>query len=151
MLITSHLVVTLLAAKGLALEGPELLVALAGGVALDADHLFTNIKWASDIKNLLREGRITHGEIKQHSWIQELVSGLISGAIIGFLISLVFPQVHWWIFPLFQATHIFLDSLMKYEHQPFVPFSRWRYRGFVYPGSRTEWLISSLILIAVVT
>ena len=65
MLITTHLAASLLMSQGFSLSVPEFYLALAGGVALDADHFFVNTKWIFDIKSFLREGKITHGEIKK--------------------------------------------------------------------------------------
>lgn len=146
MLITSHLVATLLVAKGLSLEDMELWTALAGGVALDVDHFFVNTKWISDIKNFLRERKITHGEVKQHSWFQEPLFGLSAGVLFGILLSLFIPSVRWWVFPVFQAIHIVMDGLMNYERQPFVPVSRWQYWGVLRSNTSTEWLVSLAFL-----
>lgn len=148
MLVTSHLVATLLLSKGLGLAGPELITALTAGVALDADHLFVNAKWMSDAKNFFWERKVTHGEVKQHSWLQEPVFGIVVGIIIGVMLANIFA-VRWWIFPLFQALHIAMDALMKYEHQPLAPFNRVRYLGPILSNSKVEWFVSSAALLAV--
>lgn len=146
MLITSHLAVTVLTAKTLSLGGPELIAAFAGGVLLDADHLFVNTKWISDIKNFLLYGTMTHGEIKQHSWMQEPLFGLVAGVGIGIIFSWLWPGVRWWIFPLFQGLHIGMDALMRYEHTPFVPWSDRKYRGPIMSNTKTELALSLLAL-----
>ena len=147
MLITSHLAATVAASRWLGLPAPELAIALAGGVLLDLDHLCTNRKWASDIKNFLRSGTVTHGEVKQHSWLQEPFFGLAAGTLAGLGTAALWP-VRWWIYPLFQATHSVMDSVMRYEHQPFVPFSRIAYRGWIRSNSKAELAISTIAVIS---
>ena len=147
MLITSHLLGTLLVGKAFSIETPELYVALLAGVAVDIDHIFINKKWIQDIKNFLWERKITYGT-KQHSWLQEFVFGAITGLIIGFLISYIWPAVQWWIFPIFLLLHIVLDSVMRYEHEPFIPFNRFKYTGWLRSGTKGELLISSIGLVA---
>src|SRR3989344_4018344 len=100
MLITSHLLGTLLLGKALSIETPELYVALLSGVGVDIDHIFVNKKWIQDIKSFLQERKIIYGT-KQHSWLQEIVFGTFAGIVIGFLISFLWPSIHWWIFPIF--------------------------------------------------
>lgn len=146
MLITSHLAVTFLVGRSIGVAGPELLISLLGGVALDTDHLLVNDKWKNDLRNFLQKSVLTHGEIKQHSWIQEPLFGLSVGVIFGILVSFLIPSVRWWVFPLFQGLHIFMDAFMSYEHQPFVPFKNWSYRGWVRSNSGVELISSSLVL-----
>ena len=148
MLITSHLVATVLLSSSISLQDGEFFTALASGVALDIDHLFINKKWISDIKKFLRGKGTTKGEISQHSWIQEPLFGLTIGIIIGVLLE-YFLGISWWIFPLFQAIHIAMDALMRYEHKPFVPLGKWRYWGFIPSGSKQEFLASSALLIGI--
>lgn len=130
--------------------GPELITALTAGVALDVDHFFVNTKWMSDAKNFFLERKVTHGEVKQHSWLQEPLFGMLFGIAFGFLVAYLYPSIRWWVFPLFQMLHIALDALMKYEHQPLVPVSRVRYRGAIPVNSRVEWLGSSIALASIV-
>ena len=148
MLVTSHLAATLAASRGLALATPELLIILAGGVALDLDHLFVNQKWRADVRRFLTGRGVTHGEVRQHSWLQEPAFGLPAGALVGFVIASLLP-VRWWVLPLGQGIHIAMDSLMRYEHLPLAPLSnRGRYRGWGRPNSMTEVVLSSLMLMA---
>ena len=145
MLITSHILVTLVAGKALSLSQPELLTALAGGVGVDVDHLFVNRKWLQDIKDFVYQGKVTYG-INQHSWAQELVFGLILTIAAGFLLSLFFP-IRWWILPLFLTMHIAMDAVMKNTHQPFAPFSKFSYQGWLRSGTLGEILISCIGLL----
>lgn len=145
MLFTSHLAITVFVANKMGLSGPETMLALAAGVGIDLDHFFVNKKWIQDIKSFFSESVVTHGEVKQHSWLQEPFFGLIAGLLAGFTISYL-TGARWWIFPSFQALHIFMDSLMNYDHEPFVPFSFWKYRGWIYPGTRGELAISIIAL-----
>jgi len=147
MLITSHLLGTLILGKALSVETPELYVALLAGVGVDVDHVFINRKWVQDIRDFLRERKITYGTT-QHSWLQEIMFGTFAGIIIGFLISSFWPPVRWWIFPVFLLSHIVLDSVMRYEHQPLVPLSRFKYWGWIHSGTKVEFFISSFGLVA---
>lgn len=128
MLITSHFAATLLLVKGLSLSTSETLAALAGGVFLDADHIFANKKWISDVKNFFSGRGVTHGEVKQHSWTHEPLTGIPAGIVFGLLLSYSGWDVRWWIFPFFQTLHIVMDALMRYDHQPLRPLSYLRYR-----------------------
>ena len=147
MLITSHLLGTLILSKALTIETPELYVALLSGVGVDIDHIFVNKKWIQDIKSFLNGRKIIYGT-KQHCWLQEIVFGTFVGVVIGFLISFFWPSVRWWIFPIFLLSHIVLDSIMRYEHQPFVPLSRFKYWGWIRSGTKAELFISSIGLVA---
>ena len=146
MLITSHLLGTLLLGKALSIETPELYVALLSGVVVDIDHIFVNKKWIQDIKSFLQERKIIYGT-KQHSWLQEIVFGTFVGIVIGFLISFLWPSVRWWIFPVFLLSHIVLDSVMRYEHEPFAPLSKIRYWGWLRSGTKVELLVSFIGLV----
>lgn len=146
MLITSHLLCTLVLGKALSIEAPELYVALLAGVGVDIDHAFVNRKWVQNIKDFLRERKITYGT-KQHSWLQELAFGTFVGIIIGVLITYIWPTVRWWIFPAFLLSHIALDSVVHYEHEPFIPFSKFKYWGWIRSGTKAELLFSSIGLI----
>ena len=146
MLITSHLLGTLLLGKALSIETPELYVALLSGVGVDIDHIFVNKKWIQDIKSFLQERKIIYGT-KQHSWLQEIVFGTFVGIVIGFLISFLWPSVRWWIFPVFLLSHIVLDSVMRYEHKPFVPLSKIKYYGWLRSGTKVELLVSFVGLV----
>ncbi|KKS38013.1 MAG: hypothetical protein A3G49_01145 [Candidatus Sungbacteria bacterium RIFCSPLOWO2_12_FULL_41_11] len=146
MLIISHILGTLVFGKALSIETPELYVALLAGVGVDIDHVFVNRKWAQDIKDFLRERKITYGT-KQHSWLQEIMFGTFAGIIIGFLISSFWLPVRWWIFPAFLLLHIALDSVMRYEHKPFVPFNKFKYWGWLYSGTKVELILSSVGLV----
>lgn len=143
MLITSHLLGTLALGKALSIETPEIYAALLSGVAVDLDHIFVNRKWIQDVKDFLQEEKITYGA-KQHSWLQEIVFGIFAGITIGVLISYIWPTVRWWIFPIFLLLHIALDSVMRYEHEPFTPFSRFKYIGWLRSGTKAELVISSI-------
>ena len=146
MLITSHLVVTIFLAKQLLLSESEFIMALGAGVLVDADHFFVNRKWVSDIKNFLTQGVITHGEIKQHSWFQEVLFGMTVAILVGLIVSNFSPTIRWWIVPLFLGLHILLDSVMRYEHEPFIPFSKWNYHGWMRSGTLIELLFSLALL-----
>ena len=143
MLISSHLLGTLVLGKTLSIETPELYVALLAGVGIDIDHVFVNRKWTRDIRDFLRERKVTYGT-KQHSWLQELVFGVFAGITIGVFISYLWPAIRWWIFPTFLLSHIILDSVMHYEHEPFMPFSKFKYWGWFRSGTKTELALSSL-------
>ena len=149
MLLTSHLAATLLLSQALAFSGPELAAAVIGGVALDLDHLFISRKWLGDVQNFFRKGTSTHGEVMQHSWLQEPLFGLAAGVFIGLGVQAVFASVQWWVFPLSQALHIGMDALMNYEHRPLVPLSKWSYRGFVRSVTVNEAIISSAAVLAI--
>lgn len=146
MLITSHLLVTLLASKALSLGAPEIYAALAAGVAVDADHFFVNKKWISDIRDFVLERKITHGT-NQHSWLQEVLFGTLAGIIIGVLVSMAWPSIRWWIIPLFLLMHIAMDAVMSFEHKPFAPLSKRTYRGWLRSGTKAELLISVIGLV----
>ena len=146
MLITSHLLGTLILTKALTTNTPELYVALLAGVGVDIDHIFINRKWIQDINDFVGRRKIIRGT-KQHSYLQELVFGTLAGIGIGFLISFFWPVVRWWIFPVFLLTHIVLDSVMHYKHEPFIPFSKFSYWGWLYSGSKAELAISSIGLV----
>lgn len=149
MLLTSHLAATLLLSRALGFSGPELVAAVVSGVALDLDHLFVNKKWLGDVRNFFRKGASTHGEVTQHSWLQEPLFGLAAGVFIGLAVQALFASVRWWVFPLSQALHIGMDALMNYEHRPLVPLSKWSYRGFVRSATVTEAIISSAALLTI--
>lgn len=149
MLITSHIVSTILIGEAFSFAPAETVVAFVAGVAIDVDHLFVSKKWVSDVKNFLLHGITTHGEVKQHSWLQEPLFGIVVGVAVGVTLSILFFGIRWWIFPLFQAIHILMDSLMQYEHEPLVPISRWKYGGFIPSATKTEFLGSSLALVAI--
>ncbi len=144
MLITTHIAVTVWLGKGLGLQVPEMIVALAGGVLVDIDHLFKP-GWRKTFLEFIKTGQRMNNQ-NHHSWIQELLPGLVVGSLIGLLINLTYPDIRWWILPLFQAIHIFLDYLMKNAHQPFVPFSKWGFRGFIPNNSKIELILSVLAL-----
>lgn len=146
MLITSHLFGTLVLSKVLSIEIPELYVAVLSGVAVDMDHFFVNRKWVQDASDFLRKRKITYGT-KQHSWLQEFIFGTLVGIVIGVSISYISPVVRWWTFPFFLLLHIALDSVMHYEHEPFIPFSKFRYWGWLRSGTKLELLLSSVGLI----
>jgi len=146
MLITSHLLGTLSLGKALALETPELYVALLAGVGVDIDHIFVNRKWVQDVTDFLKERKITYGT-KQHSWLQEPIWGVFVGITIGVLISYFWPAVRWWVFPSFLLLHIVLDSVMHYEHEPFIPFSKLKYFGWIKSGTKVELTLSSFGLV----
>jgi len=76
------------------------------------------------------------------------IFGVVSGMALGGILAVLF-SVRWWFFPLFQMLHIAMDSFMRYEHQPLVPFHRWKYFGKITPGSRTEFILSTLLFLAV--
>lgn len=147
MLITSHLLGTLLTAKLLSIHSPELYIAILSGVGVDVDHFFVNRKWIQDIKDFISTQKISYG-INQHSWMQELLFGTIAGAMAGFLISYAFPTIRWWIFPAFLLLHIAMDGVMHNEHRPFVPFNKFKYWGWIRSGTKQELIISLAGLIA---
>lgn len=149
MLITSHLFVTITVGKAAGLNHAEWIAALVSGVLVDADHLLVNRKWWSDVKRFLRHGTITHGEVKQHSWIQEPLPGAVIGAFAGMIAAILPWGIRWWVIPLFLLAYIALDLGMRYQHEPFIPLSRWSYRGFLKPGTLAELVISTLGCLAV--
>lgn len=145
MLITSHLLATLLGAKVLHLSRPETYAALAAGVGIDADHLFVNKKWMVDVRDFMRERKITYG-VNQHSWGQEFVFGTLLATVIGIALAL-FSPIRWWVLPLFLLGHIALDGVMRNAHHPFVPWSNYKYVGWIRSGTVPEILISCLGLL----
>jgi hypothetical protein len=145
MLITSHILATLVIGKALSLSQPELYAAFAGGVGVDIDHLFVNRKWLQDIKDFVYAGKITYG-INQHSWIQELVFGILCGIVLGLLLSYLF-QIRWWILPFFLFIHVGMDAVMKNRHEPFAPFSKFSYVGWLRSGTLGEIFISCIGLL----
>ena len=148
MIITSHLLGTVVLARILSIEFPELYVALVSGVAIDVDHFFVNKKWIKDVRDFLKERRITYGII-QHSWFQELVFGVAAGSIGGFVISHFWPFMRWWVFPLFLFLHIVMDSVMSFEHRPLAPFKKYRYWGWLRQGTKAELVISLAGLVVI--
>ncbi len=146
MLITSHLLATLLAGKALSLNKPELYTALASGVGVDIDHLFVNRKWLQDIEDFIIHHKVTYG-INQHSWAQELIFGLILTTILGFGLHILWPMIRWWILPLFLAIHITMDAVMKNTHKPLAPFSTYSYVGWLRSGTWAEIILSGAGLI----
>src|SRR3989344_4861810 len=74
----------------------------------------------------------------------ELYVALLAGVTIGVFISYLWPAIRWWIFPTFLLSHIILDSVMHYEHEPFMPFSKFKYWGWFRSGTKTELALSSL-------
>jgi len=152
MLITSHTLATLLVGKTLSLEGPELYVALLAGVGVDIDHIFVDRQYIQDrvrnIGEIMRGQKIATRGVKQHSWLQEPLFGTIAGLAIGIVISYFWLSVRWWIFPLFLLLHIAMDGIMRHNyHEPFAPFSRYKYQGWIRPASKIELLISVVGLI----
>lgn len=145
MLITSHLLATLLASKALGLNKTEVVAALAAGVGVDLDHAFVNQKWLTDIKEFFTHQRITYG-INQHSWLQEFAFGLLVATPLGLVISRYAP-VRWWVLPLFLFLHIAMDAVMRNAHQPFAPFSDFTYVGWLRSGTPGEILISGIGLL----
>jgi hypothetical protein len=145
MLLTSHLLATLLGAKALRLSPPETYAALASGVGVDLDHLFVNKKWMVDVKDFMREGKVTYG-VNQHSWIQEFLFGTLAASAAGALLALA-SSIRWWVLPLFLLGHIALDAVMRNAHHPFVPFNRYKYVGWIRSGTVPEILISCLGLL----
>lgn len=145
MLITSHFLFTILISKLFSLKGLELYIALLAGVAIDIDHLFVNKKWLSDIRNFVKDKKITRG-VNQHSYMQEIVPGLLMGIIIG-IILYSWLAIRWWIFPLFLIIHIALDALMQYSHYPFKPFNNFTYKGWIPSATKWEFYLSALILL----
>jgi len=146
MLITSHLLATLLASRGLSLNNVEIYVALIAGVGIDIDHVFVNGKWVQDAKNFFL-GRQIISDGNQHTWLQEFLFGSAVGIAGGLLVHSFFPTIRWWISPFFLLFHILMDSIEKYDHWPLAPFSRYKYRGFVPFGTRIELAISSIGLL----
>ena len=141
MLISTHLLGTLAVTKILPVNTPELYIALLAGVGVDADHFFVNRKWVQDIKDFIKNRKITYGT-NQHSWLQEVFFGFFLSIIIGFAISYFWPVIRWWVFPVFLLLHIAMDAVMKYEHQPFAPLSRYKYWGWLRSATKYELVIS---------
>jgi hypothetical protein len=148
MLITSHLAATLALVPVVGAHGPEFWLALLGGVGVDLDHLFVNTKWIRDIRIFFAERRIERG-VNQHSPLQELFFGVATASLIGVALHALYPTVRWWILPFFLATHIALDGIMKCEHQPFAPFNRWSYWGFMKSGTIMEFVVSLIVLVSI--
>ena len=148
MLITSHLLGTLILSKALSIETPELYVALLSGVGVDIDHIFMNQKWIRDIKDFTREKKITYGT-KQHSWLQEILFGTVAGDLIGAAIAYFSASVRWWVFPLFLLLHILMDSVMHYQHWPLAPFGKYQYSGWLRSGTKYE-LLTSLVGLVII-
>ena len=150
MIFPSHLTSALIAGKFIGLLNPvEWLVVILASVGLDIDHVWVNLKYVCQPKIFFRNIADASGRVRQHTWIQEFVFGLLAGVIFGFILAWLF-KVRWWIFPLFQLIHILLDGIMRVEHQPLAPFSKWNYRGFVPPGTKIEWIVSTVILVLAV-
>jgi hypothetical protein len=146
MLITSHLLATLILSQALSLSNSEIFPAIIGGVAIDLDHLFINNKWKQDTKNFLTVKKLDTG-INQHSWLQELVFGGFVGIVAGLIISYFFSSIRFWVFPVFILLHIFLDALMKFDHWPLVPLNNFKYQGFINAGTKHEIILSPLLLL----
>ena len=146
MLLTSHLAATLLIGSSLVVNHQEWAVALLGGVFVDADHLFVNKKWLDDVKIFFKEKRIVRG-VNQHSPLQEFLFGIVFSSILGLVVNLIFPSIRWYILPMFLGIHIMMDSVMKCEHQPFAPLSKWSYWGFVKSGTTAEFVVSTIAII----
>ena len=145
MLLTSHLAASVLVGNAFITNNGEWAVALLGGVLVDADHFFVNKKWIDDVKIFVKEKKIVRG-INQHSWFQEWLFGLFSASLLGLFINFIFPQIRWWVLPVFLCIHIAMDSIMVCEHKPFVPFSTWSYWGFLKSGTIIEFVVSIAIL-----
>ena len=145
MLITSHLAATLVGVVGVRAHGWEVILALMGGVLVDMDHLFVNQKWRADIKDFVYSRTITRG-VNQHSWLQEFLFGGIIGILGGVAVHIFSPAIRWWILPMFLLLHIAMDAVMQCEHWPFIPFSRWSYKGWLKSGTLTEFLLSVVVL-----
>ena len=146
MLITSHLVVTLSLGAALSLGKPELFVALISGVGIDLDHILVNKKWIQDIKDIIKGKQPTRG-INQHSWLQEVLVGGIVATLVGIIISNIWIEIRWWILPLFLFIHILMDAIMKFNHWPFVPFSKYKYSGWLTSGTKIELVLSTIGLL----
>jgi len=146
MLFSSHLLATLVTKNMFSLRGGETIVALIFGTGIDTDHLFVNKKWITDTKDYIKHRKITRG-VNQHSYFQEVIFGEFFGILTGFLLSKIFIGIRWWICPLFLGLHIFLDSVMYYEHQPFFPFNKFKYWGWLRSGTRKELFFSVLGLL----
>ncbi len=145
MLISSHLLFTMLISKLFSLKSFELYIAILAGVAIDIDHLFINKKWISDSKNFFKGKKTVHG-INQHSWLQEPLFGFIVSSIIG-LILYFWINIKWWILPFFLLTHIVLDALMQYSHYPLKPFNNFTYKGWIPSATKWEFYLSALALL----
>lgn len=145
MLITTHIAATLILGKYLNLSGLGWLMAFLGGVAIDIDHVLLNFKYLPNFKLFFKKASDTSGQVNQHWWTQEPIFGAVVGAVIGVLCSIIMA-VQWWLFLLFQFLHISLDSLMKFEHQPLIPFSRKKYFGPLASGTKIELIISLVAL-----
>ncbi len=141
MLITSHILATLLLGKALGLNKPEIYTALVGGVGVDIDHLFVNNKWLQDVKDFVFHKKVTYG-INQHSWAQEILFGALLTTVLGLILSRLLPLVRWWVLPLFLIIHVAMDAVMKNVHTPFAPFSTYSYVGWLRSGTLAEILIS---------
>ena len=145
MLITSHFFFTVLISKLLSLTGLEFYFALIAGVAVDIEHLFVNNKWIRDVKNFFQLKKIEQG-VNQHSLLQEPLFGISTALLVGIILHFTLT-IRWWISPLFLASHIFFDALMKFSHYPWQPFNKFHYRGFIPSGTRREFYISIVALI----
>ena len=145
MLITTHIAATLFLGKYLDLSGPGWLVAFLGGVAIDIDHALLNFKYLPNIKLFFKKASDVSGRFNQHWWTHEAFFGAISGAAIGVFCAILLA-VQWWIFLLFQFSHIALDGLMKFEHQPLAPFSKRKYFGPLASGTKIEFVVALIVL-----
>lgn len=146
MLFTSHVLGILVLSKVLRLEGGETVVAFISELGVDIDHLFVNKKWITDVKSFLKDCTVNYG-VKQHSFFQEILFGAFLGILIGLILSKIFVEIHWWVFPLFLILHIVLDSVMHFEHQPFFPISKFKYWGWLRSGTKAEFILSTIGLL----
>lgn len=142
----SHLAITLIAGKIIGLNTGELLAAVAGGTILDLDHIFMLHKRKKDTPDFWQKLLKHNGQMNLHSWLHEPLIGLIFGVITGIIISILFFNIRWWVFPLFISGHILLDLSMKFEHQFFAPFGKKKHFGLFKSGTKKEFAFSSAIL-----
>jgi hypothetical protein len=150
MLITSHIASVLLLNEIIPLSSQELIMAWCAGVFIDIDHVFISNKWKDDVKRFFTKFETSHGEVNQHSFLQEPIIGLFFSVVLGVVISLFFMDIRWWVAPLFLGIHVVLDAVMNFEHRPFFPFSKKTYYGFVRSGTRTEFFLSLVFLFIII-
>ena len=117
MTILTHLVVTALAAQALHLEGRDLLLAYAFGVAPDLDHLLKVPLYLRSIGWQRRPGyhwRTSFQEPVALLWIVPL----------SMLLATAVPVV-------FFALHVAMDYAVGHEKLPLYPYSRYVTRGWL--------------------
>ena len=140
MIISSHFLVTFYLSKIMGLSGIDLILAFLFGVFIDIDHFFTIMRITKNPKKIIKILFYNPDKLRLRTPIQEPVS-LILILPFSLVIRNYIPLLFW-------SIHILMDYLCTYEKRPFYPISKYTVKiGLIKNGTKTEWIISTLLLI----